>query len=239
MKQIGIIYKFTIIAKYKFDGHKPFYVGQHFGNLDEYWGSGRIWTDFITRIKLDFPTCWKKLIKKVVLYQRPCSQKCLDKMEEYFIKKEKAHYSYKSGGCNILWGTANNFGSGSPMKDPLVAKRCGESLKKYRGKKSHSYGRKLSEETKRKLSEFHLGKVGPNKGKKMSEETRKKMSEAQSKRMKNPKNNPMYGKHHTEETKCKMRKNHADISGDKNPMKKEENVKRFITSRNKRLKNLK
>ena len=29
MNQIGIIYKFTIIAKYKFDGHKPFYVGQH------------------------------------------------------------------------------------------------------------------------------------------------------------------------------------------------------------------
>lgn len=26
---VGIIYKFTIIAKYKYDGHKPFYVGQH------------------------------------------------------------------------------------------------------------------------------------------------------------------------------------------------------------------
>lgn len=26
---IGIIYKFTIIAKYKMDGHHPFYIGQH------------------------------------------------------------------------------------------------------------------------------------------------------------------------------------------------------------------
>ena len=26
---IGIIYKFTIIAGYKIEGHKPYYVGQH------------------------------------------------------------------------------------------------------------------------------------------------------------------------------------------------------------------
>ena len=39
---IGIIYKFTILAKYKFDGHQPFYVGQHFGldDFDTYPGSG-------------------------------------------------------------------------------------------------------------------------------------------------------------------------------------------------------
>jgi hypothetical protein len=32
--------------------------------------------------------------------------------------------------------------------------------------------------------------------------------------------NPFKGKKHTEETKAKMRKNHADFSGDKNPFKK-------------------
>ena len=26
---VGIIYKFTILVKYKFYGNKPFYVGQH------------------------------------------------------------------------------------------------------------------------------------------------------------------------------------------------------------------
>lgn len=29
--------------------------------------------------------------------------------------------------------------------------------------------------------------------------------------------NPFYGKHHSEETKIKMRKNHCDVSGDRNP----------------------
>ena len=53
---IGIIYKFTILAKYKFDGHRPFYVGQHFGldDFDTYPGSGAIWTHFIDRMKKDF-----------------------------------------------------------------------------------------------------------------------------------------------------------------------------------------
>lgn len=31
-------------------------------------------------------------------------------------------------------------------------------------------------------------------------------------------NNPFYGKHHTEETKQKMREHHADVSGENNPM---------------------
>ena len=50
MKQVGIIYKFTIIAKYKFDGHKPFYVGQHFGldDFDIYIGSGAIWGQILS-----------------------------------------------------------------------------------------------------------------------------------------------------------------------------------------------
>lgn len=50
----------------------------------------------------------------------------------------------------------------------------------------------LSEETKQKLRESHLGKT-------MSEESRRKMSKAQS-----GKGNGMYGRHHTEEAKKKM-----------------------------------
>ena len=47
----GIIYKFTIISKYKFDGHRPFYVGQRWEsksidkflsrNCSNYPGSGK------------------------------------------------------------------------------------------------------------------------------------------------------------------------------------------------------
>ena len=47
-------------------------------------------------------------------------------------------------------------------------------------------GKHLSEEAKRKLSEFHKGKPSRNKGTHFSEESKGKMSEAQKKRMSNP-----------------------------------------------------
>lgn len=49
----GIIYKFTIVAKYKFDGHRPFYVGQRWEtksidkflsrNCSNYPAFGKMW----------------------------------------------------------------------------------------------------------------------------------------------------------------------------------------------------
>ena len=205
MKQIGIIYKFTIIAKYKFDGHKPFYVGQHFGldDFDTYPGSGAIWTDFITRLKSDFPTCWRKLIKREVLYQRPCSQIALDKMEEYYIKKEQSHYSYKKGGCNVLWGTANGFGSGSPSKDPLVRKKISKSRKgKCIGEEHFMYGKHWDENTKKRNAQSNKGKQAGHKhwnyGNHWSEEVRNKIGNG------NRGKRVWLGKHHTEETKQKL-----------------------------------
>lgn len=79
-------------------------------------------------------------------------------------------------------------------------------------------GYKLTPETKRKLSEINTGEKHPmwgkkrpdlvtrmkghtwNKGTHRTEETRKKMSMAAKER----KNHPMWGKHHSEETKRKM-----------------------------------
>ncbi len=54
-------------------------------------------------------------------------------------------------------------------------------------------GRKLSEETKRKMSKAWKNRES------VSDKTKRKMSE----RMKG-KNNPMYGKHHSEEAKRKI-----------------------------------
>ena len=211
---IGIIYKFTIIAKYKYDGHKPFYVGQHWCESADnflcrnysYYGSGSIWNDFLNRLKKDYPNHWRKFIRREILYIHECSQKALDKLEEYYIKKCKAHYSYKQGGCNVLWGTANKFGSGSPMKDPMIAEKCGNTLHvRYAGKNSWNYGKKMSIETRKKLSKIKKGSRGPNIGKKFSDDIRRKMSEAAKIRLSDPKNNPMYGKRHSEETRIKMK----------------------------------
>ena len=159
VRKVGIIYKFTIIAKYKFYGHKPFYVGQHVGedDFDSYDGSGKIWEDFIKGLKRQYPTCWRNLVKREVLYKHNCSQKVLDAMEAYYIKKEKAHYSYHLGGCNILWGTANKFGSGSPAKDKIVRKKMRENHADFNGKNNPFYGRHHTKETKLKISKCNSG----------------------------------------------------------------------------------
>lgn len=156
---LGIIYKFEIISEFRFYDRFPFYVGQHWGKIDSYWGSGKIWNDFLRRLKLKYPTCWQKLIKREILWRGECNQKTLDKLEEVYIRREHAHYSYRKGGCNVLWGTANGFGSGSPMKDDFCKKKQAKSLKDFYERCGHPMkGRKFSEESKKKMSESHKGK---------------------------------------------------------------------------------
>jgi group I intron endonuclease len=64
-------------------------------------------------------------------------------------------------------------------------------------------GRKLTEETRQKLSEIRKGENHPMYGKHPTEEARQKMSESH-KGLQAGENNPMYGKHHSEESKQKM-----------------------------------
>ena len=105
-------------------------------------------------------------------------------------------------------------------------------------------GKNLSNEPREKISNALKGRQSPNKGKHPSEEVRNKMRAIQKERFKNPENNPMYGRtgelhpmygrlhteesidkmreahkreNLTEETRKKMRENHADVSGKNNP----------------------
>ncbi len=72
-------------------------------------------------------------------------------------------------------------------------------------------------------------KIGRPKGIPMSDKQKSEMT----KRNKGSRN-PFYGKTHTDETKLKMSKNHADFSGDKNPFKKalERNPEKRIQASN-------
>lgn len=129
-KQYGIIYKFTIVTKLKMDGQRPSYIGQHitYSTPEEflsrnypYYGSGSIWGDFLEKLRELNPNNWRCLIKREILFSSDkVTQRGLDAMEAYYIKREKSHYSFRIGGCNVLWGTANQFGSGNPAKDPRI-----------------------------------------------------------------------------------------------------------------------
>src|SRR5699024_11087229 len=61
-----------------------------------------------------------------------------------------------------------------------------------KGEAPWNKGKKMSEETRHKMSEAHKGKSGPWKGKKFSEEHKKKLSEN---------HKGFTGRHHSEETK--------------------------------------
>ena len=83
-----------------------------------------------------------------------------------------------------------------------------------RGKNNPNYGKKASEETKRKMSENHKCKnkgfvhPRPNKGKKISEETRQRMSEAAKQRTQPM---PSHTQRHTEEAKKRMSEAHKGL----------------------------
>lgn len=110
--------------------------------------------------------------------------------------------------------------------DYLKENKSGENNPNYgkRGILLHSYGKPRSEETKRKLSEAHKGKKLSGKtkkkmsdywkkhgnwikGKKLPEEIKKQISESMIGRF-SGENHPLYGKHHSKETKRKLSEAH-------------------------------
>ena len=203
---IGIIYKFTIICGKLHKDYMPFYIGQHWEKksvehflskkFDGYIGSGSIWYYYISKLKSEYGKIrWRHFIKREILYSKEgISQAALDALEKHFIKKYKAHYSFGLGGCNILWGTANKFGSGSPGKDPIVKKKISDFRKEYyKTKEGKLVKKKLSE---RYGGETYKGDKNPNYGNHWSAAQRKRMSEQQRNKYKtaevNP--NPMFGK---------------------------------------------
>lgn len=105
----------------------------------------------------------------------------LDAWEILYIKKFNS--TNKRIGYNILPGSANKFGQINPMKVPGVKEKMIKNRRgKCAGEKCYWYGKHLSEETKRKISE------------------------KAKQRLADPKNNPRYGKHWSEEFKAHMSK---------------------------------
>lgn len=199
---VGIIYKFTILT------NRRFYVGQHLAeSVDEfliskpslsscYWGSGSaIWGHVLKKHIDKYPTCWNKLVKReILIVLHSYSSKSLNKMERYWIKKTKSHYSYKIGGCNFLWGEARGDDWVNAMKIPEIREKVSAknkiSLKgKLAGDKHWNYGKHRPKEVREKISKSHKGKTLSEetkfllskirKGKPKSESHKKKIGDAQ------------------------------------------------------------
>ncbi len=184
----GIIYKTTNLINGKI------YIGQHSTNDKNYLGSGvRLFSAIKKYGKQNFIRETLKECK---------TQKELDAFEQVYIKRYNS--INEEFGYNILTGTANKFGSGSPALLPDIKVKMSIAMQERlkSGWKPKHY---LTEEHYKAHSEFMKEYFKThdqhNKGKKIEKEK-----------------HAMYGKKHSLETKNKMSLNHADFSGKNNPM---------------------
>lgn len=167
--------KYYIYRTQNLINHK-YYIGRHYGELDDsYLGSG-------TSFKEDLKKFGASSFKKEILYISETAGENAEK-ERYFIKKYNAvsdnNYYNISNGCD------NNFVGEdiSQEKRKEINKKISE---KNKGENHWSYGKHLSAETRRKISEScksywteerkkeqslkYLGEKNPMYGKKKSKE---------------------------------------------------------------------
>lgn len=181
-----------VIYKTTFPNGK-IYIGQDRYNNPKYLGSGILCLKSIKKYGKD--NCFKEIL-------RFCkNQKQLDFFEEFYIKKFNS--TNPEIGYNILTGTANNFGAGSPSLIPYVKNKISESLKgKYIGSKNPNFGNKWSDEQKKKMSERVREKFESDKliKKNISNSLKKFYSDNPEKKPIGEKNG-MYGKKHSKTKK--------------------------------------
>lgn len=235
-KQYGIIYKFTIVAKLKMDGQRPFYIGQHITSSSPeeflsrnhpYYGSGSIWGDFLEKLRELNPNNWRCFIKREILFSsNKVTQRGLDAMEAYYIKREKSHYSFRIGGCNVLW-SAIIVGSGNPAKDQIVRDKMRKSkIRLFNSSRGNELRKIISDRAKRKYQKENNPTYG----------TKWITNGVECKRIKlgkdiipkgwyfgnlyvKGKNNPMYGKpKSTEQIEKFKKKMKGKMVGKNNPM---------------------
>lgn len=224
---IGIIYKFSIENVDIIEKESIFYIGQHWEKISVenflstdscrcYTGGGSLWNKYVRKLKNFYRIGeWRKFIHREVLYAKEgISQKALDTLEQHFIKKEKAHYSYRLGGCNIAWGSV--LDGINPATDEVVRKKISKSLS----------GRKLSQEHRKKLSEYWTserlsGENNPNYGHRWTDEMKKAMSEKKIGMYvgdKNPNYGNKWSKKQREVMSKKMKQKYANTDFNPNPM---------------------
>ena len=123
--------------------------------------------------------------------------KLANEKEQYWINY---YDSYNNGYNSTLGGDGakgRTFSDEEKKYRSELYSGSGNPMYGMRGELAPSYGRKLSDEAKKKISEANRGKI-------VSNETRKKLSETRKRMNLVGENSSMYGKHHTDDTKTRL-----------------------------------
>lgn len=204
------VYKFTNLLnnkiyigeslelKIRISGHKTNKDNDYFHRALRKWG----WDNFDVEILQEYPV--------------PIDEATRQRVDAELLALETAFIDFFDSdnhqvGYNILKFGLNRTG----------IKASEESKKKMSenstGSKNNFYGRKHTEESKRRMSKSHIGLLAgenhPRFGKKVSNETKRKISTA-----KMGKPSGRLGKKCSEEQRKTMRENRPDFTGKNNPM---------------------
>ena len=140
----------------------------------------------------------------------------LQYLTDLSIRDKLYNLNYNNSGGDLLTNHPNK----ESIREKII-KSCAETMSKMNseerkqkyaknGERNGMYGKTHTEEARKIFSEVHKGNTY-TKGKKASEETRQKFSKMR-KNKNTGEENPFFGKHHTEETKQKIReKNKGNI----------------------------
>ena len=216
MENIYYVYEWI-----RLDTNEPFYVGM---------GHGKRCYQLTRGNNKHFNNIVKSIPVAVNILHDNLDRQIAFDLEVWYIREYRDIIGYESI-CNINDGGEGNTlcGELNPMygKNPREGK-TEEELKEWNrkisenhadlsGKNHPMYGKHLSEETKRKLSEANKGENNPKywKGKHLSEETKRKLSEANkgkivSEETRKKLSEAGKGRTHTEESKDKIRESKKD-----------------------------
>jgi hypothetical protein len=123
-------------------------------------------------------------------------------LEKIFIRRYGLHHYRTHKIIKAFWCMNNQMKESRYVNSHLYESSKKIYTETIKGENHHSYGRKHSLETKRKMSEDRRGEKSPNYGRKASIETRQKLSKMRKGR---PGTYGFRGKNHSEETKQKMK----------------------------------
>lgn len=177
--------------------NKVFYVGK---------GKGNRLTTHLRKSSLTKDTPKSKLIKEIL---NEGLSPIIQKVKENLTEEESLQYEMelikfygKENLTNETTGGQGTSGRTSPLKGKKLSNET--KLKMSQSRMGHIgykgfLGKHHSEESKQKMRESKLGPLNPQYGKPRGEEALKKFKEKIS-----GENHPMYNKHHTEQTREKI-----------------------------------
>jgi group I intron endonuclease len=150
--------------------NKKYYLGKHKGSPDDWYTHSSYVWPSFTKDNIP-----KGVRRRILAYG---TEKEIAKLEHEFLLNRK----------NKCWHRYYNLGIGDGVWIDMT------------GPNNHMYGKKHTEETRKKMSAALKGRKNPMSGRKHTEETLKKLRVINA-----GSGNPFYGRKHTEETLEKMR----------------------------------